>query len=548
MDVASLVAWFGGPSGVIVILLQALLFAIALAALACCTRFYKYQLDSITQLARERGRRSEGNEPLNRLLDDFDSLVLDSPRGPNVAALVSKHIGNDRWLALPRHCWLTRSAIRPALVKFVATSLIGLGLFGTFWGLRSSLDGVSRSLYGMTDQARMAAQMAESYAETDSVVANILSTISRPLDGMNTAFTTSLFGLGFSLILSFLQATWLNYSSMRQEFVQELDTYLDSHYMALISTDGEKKMPVMMQRLEEAATKIADGLSARVDSGFIKVGEELHVATSALASMATHMSTLIADFDESSRKMGEISETLGQWIRATDHSVDAMNNLIDRSSQESARLVASVNSVVGPMQQFSAAAGEFVEHMGAVEYAVQDAGQEILGVLTSSVADFKQVASSSDNVMARVVAKLDELPAMMASTSASAITECLKPAVASMTSEMENAQRVVQQSWHTLHQYEDMLPGLGEIAGQAFGVHMSDAIAAALDVIAVSHEDAVDDILDTAREVGNSLIAPVDKQLKDLSTAIDDMTKANQTLVGSMSQLFMLDDVSSEIA
>jgi len=113
-----------------------------------------------------------------------------------------------------------------------------------------------------------------------------------------------------------------------------------------------------------------------------------------------------------------------------------------------------------------------------------------------------------------------------------------------MVREMENAQRVVQQSWHTLRQYEAMVPGLGEIAGQAFGTHMSDAIAAALDVINVTHDDAITDILDTAREIGNSLVAPVDNQLKHLSTAIDDMTKANRRLVGSMSQLFMLDDTT----
>jgi len=182
--------------------------------------------------------------------------------------------------------------------------------------------------------------------------------------------------------------------------------------------------------------------------------------------------------------------------------------------------------------------------MGTIEYSVQDAGQEILGVLTSSVADFRQVASSSENVMARVAARLDELPGVMASTGASAITESLKPAISSMVREMENAQRVVQQSWHTLRQYEAMVPGLGEIAGQAFGTHMSDAIAAALDVINVTHDDAITDILDTAREIGNSLVAPVDNQLKHLSTAIDDMTKANRRLVGSMSQLFMLDDTT----
>lgn len=544
MDVTSLIAWSGGTLGAIVVGLQVVLFFAAMRALRRCTGFYNSQLASVNRLARERGRRCDDNEALNSLLDDFDGLVSESPRGPNVSSLVSRHIGNDRWLALPKCGTLTRFTVRPAFVKFVATSLIGLGLFGTFWGLRSSLDGVSQSLYGMTDQARMAAEITENYAETDSVVANILNTISRPLDGMNTAFTTSLVGLGLSLVLSFLQAGWFNYSAVRQEFVQELDTYLDSHYMALISMDGEKKMPAMMQRLEEAAGKIADGLSARVDSGFIKVGEELHVATSSLASMATHMSSLIASFGESSRRISDVSATLDQWIKATDRSVEAMSSLIDRSSQESARLVASVNSVVGPIQQFSAAAGEFVEHMATVEYSVQDAGQEILGLLTSSVADFRRVAASSENVMAQVAAKLDELPAVMASTGASAITESLKPAISSMVREMENAQRVVEQSWHTLHQYEAMVPSLGEIAGQAFGTHMSDAIAAALDVITVTHEDAVTDIIDTARAVSNSLVAPVDNQLKHLSTAIDDMTKANRKLVGSMSQLFMLDDAT----
>ena len=76
-------------------------------------------------------------------------------------------------------------------IRYITNTLIFLGLLGTFWGLVTTLGGFNELISGLNMES----------VESMEYLQNGLST---PLAGMETAFTSSLLGLGASLIVGFL--------------------------------------------------------------------------------------------------------------------------------------------------------------------------------------------------------------------------------------------------------------------------------------------------------------------------------------------------------
>ncbi len=76
-------------------------------------------------------------------------------------------------------------------IRFITSTLIFLGLFGTFWGLVTTLGGFGDLISGLN-------------MDDADIMVSIQNGLSGPLNGMATAFTSSLLGLGASLIVGLL--------------------------------------------------------------------------------------------------------------------------------------------------------------------------------------------------------------------------------------------------------------------------------------------------------------------------------------------------------
>ena len=76
-------------------------------------------------------------------------------------------------------------------VRYITNTLIFLGLLGTFWGLILTVSGFAEMISSLN------------FAD-ESVLTSVQVGVAKPLSGMTTAFTSSLLGLGGSLIISFL--------------------------------------------------------------------------------------------------------------------------------------------------------------------------------------------------------------------------------------------------------------------------------------------------------------------------------------------------------
>ncbi len=143
------------------------------------------------------------------------------------------------------------------LSRYVTGVMIFLGLLGTFWGLLHTVSSVAAVINGMS----------LSGGDVNAMFAQLKSGLARPLAGMGTAFSASMFGLSGALILGFLDLTA---GQAMNRFYNELEEWLAG--LTRLSTgtlggDGEASVPVYVQALLEQTAENMDALQRVLSRG-----------------------------------------------------------------------------------------------------------------------------------------------------------------------------------------------------------------------------------------------------------------------------------------
>ena len=97
--------------------------------------------------------------------------------------------------------------------RYVISLLVFLGLLGTFWGLLGTIGAVSSVVGGLEIGNR----------DFNLMFQTMKAGLQEPLKGMGTAFSSSLFGLGGSLVLGFLD---IQANHAQNRFFNELEEWL----------------------------------------------------------------------------------------------------------------------------------------------------------------------------------------------------------------------------------------------------------------------------------------------------------------------------------
>lgn len=97
--------------------------------------------------------------------------------------------------------------------RYMIGLLVFLGLLGTFWGLLGTIAAVGKVINGLTVGTRDFAM----------IFGTLKAGLQEPLTGMGTAFSSSLFGLGGSLVLGFLD---IQASHAQNRFFNEMEEWL----------------------------------------------------------------------------------------------------------------------------------------------------------------------------------------------------------------------------------------------------------------------------------------------------------------------------------
>ena len=99
--------------------------------------------------------------------------------------------------------------------RYLIGLLVFLGLLGTFWGLLGTIGSIGDTIQSLDPAS----------GSTGDVLDSLKTGLSAPLDGMGTAFSSSLFGLAGSLVLGFLD---LQSGQAQNRFYLEVENWLSS--------------------------------------------------------------------------------------------------------------------------------------------------------------------------------------------------------------------------------------------------------------------------------------------------------------------------------
>jgi hypothetical protein len=162
--------------------------------------------------------------------------------------------------------------------RYLIGLMIFLGLLGTFWGLLDTVNSVGGVINSLEIGSRDVAQIFN----------NLKAGLARPLSGMGTSFSSSLFGLASSLILGFLD---LQAGQAQNLFYNHLEEWL-SGLTRLSSgsaiSEGEASVPAYIEALLEKTADSLDGLQRTIARG-----EESRASTSNhLLTLTERLSTL----------------------------------------------------------------------------------------------------------------------------------------------------------------------------------------------------------------------------------------------------------------
>lgn len=165
------------------------------------------------------------------------------------------------------------------LARYFIGLMIFLGLLGTFWGLSQTVGSVGEVIRSLNVTGNDPAVAFE----------GLRNGLSTPLQGMGTAFSTSLFGLAGSLVLGFLD---LQAGQAQNAFYNELEEWLAGQTRlggsGPASDGGDQAVPAYIQALLEQTADSLDNLQ-RV----ISRGEEGRVAANvSLRALGDRLSTL----------------------------------------------------------------------------------------------------------------------------------------------------------------------------------------------------------------------------------------------------------------
>ncbi len=136
------------------------------------------------------------------------------------------------------------------LSRYMTGLLIFLGLLGTFWGLLLTVSAVADVIGGMSVGS----------GDINALFDQLKAGLARPLKGMGTAFSSSMFGLAGALVLGFLDLTA---GQAQNRFFNELEEWLASLTRlssGVLGGEGEASVPVYVQALLEQTAENMENL------------------------------------------------------------------------------------------------------------------------------------------------------------------------------------------------------------------------------------------------------------------------------------------------
>jgi hypothetical protein len=249
------------------------------------------------------------------------------------------------------------------LSRYMTGLLIFLGLLGTFWGLLLTVAAVSDVIGGMSVGS----------GDINALFDQLKAGLGRPLRGMGTAFSSSMFGLAGALVLGFLDLTA---GQAQNRFFNELEEWLAGLTRlssgALGSDDGSGSVPVYVQALLEQTAENMENLQSilvRGEDGRIQSNNAILALTEKIATLSDTMRAsqqLMMRLAETQSQLGPALAKLGERRPDGDEAARAhlrnieiyMQRLLSESEQGRVQSTAELRNDIRVLTRTIAALAE----------------------------------------------------------------------------------------------------------------------------------------------------------------------------------------------
>ena len=207
--------------------------------------------------------------------------------------------------------------------RYMIGLLVFLGLLGTFWGLLTTVQSVGNVVGGIDT----------SNSNIDAMMAELKDGLNAPIAGMATAFSSSLFGLGGSLILGFLD---LQLGQAAGRFFTDVEDWLsksvnfeaggDTLFTGTASPEFSAGLTeAAANKMQALAKAVAAGEQDRADVAtrlreLTTMLAKLHDGLSRDALMAENIANLDASIQNLAREIKadrqDLNDTISMELRA----------------------------------------------------------------------------------------------------------------------------------------------------------------------------------------------------------------------------------------
>ncbi len=221
------------------------------------------------------------------------------------------------------------------LSRYMIGLLIFLGLLGTFYGLLLTVSAISEVI----------ANLSISTGDVNLMFDQLKSGLARPLHGMGTAFSGSMFGLAGALVLGFLDLTA---GQAQNRFFNELEEWLAgiTRFSGGFGGEGEAPMPHYVQALLEQTAENLDGLQtvlSRNDEARSSQTHTLNVLSERIGDLAEMMRTNQSLMQRVAEGQAALVPVLRRLAEAQDSHVES------DSSRETREHMRAIERLLGRM-------------------------------------------------------------------------------------------------------------------------------------------------------------------------------------------------------
>jgi len=371
--------------GMAIILTTFIIFIISFIANLVIRKKYAVILDDLLNWHRKK----EGAfhcDILNKIVEDYKSTAQGSYSEVNTQAIIEKNF-NLRLRGL---------ALGERFIKNTNTLMITLGLFGTFVGLTAAV-GELAGIFKNMDMIELI---------QNAGIEELLQRLISSLQGMSVAFTTSLVGVGCSIILTILM-TIVNAQEVRENLMIHIEEYLDNSVAVVVSQDKETEYTMMNNILRTTFTEFGEKIQQSLQKTVENFGEKLTNVVMDVNVSSQTLDATVEKFDKSLANFAFGMKDLNEFNMNMRNNIERMDvnfiKVTESLTQASNIVVENYRSIEG----FSSNIREAADQMTSYNHQLVSDISQLVGEVSSTVLVVQKLAGSLNVNMQQYSRDLD---------------------------------------------------------------------------------------------------------------------------------------------